>query len=382
MSEPADSVQERAAPQDEQVATERSISPVAGGLGAGQMGRIATMAALLLGCGVLFAATWKSDRPQADLASAEPARQVVPFEPAQPQPDTPPTLAAPGLNPPRLTSDSQDAGDMRPPPETPGRSAVVDRQARTALEASARAEQLQTIRAAPLLAYSQAGRPTLPADVTGTLARDLAPSSPSPLDELRRSSGPGRALARQIGDRNFLILAGTSIPCVLQTALDSATPGYVSCIIPSDVYSDNGAVVLLEKGSKVLGEYRTVMRQGQGRLFVLWTRAVTPLGVSIALASPAADALGRAGIEGALDTHFWERFGGALLLSIVDQGGLVAATGSNPGQVNRLPSDAAAVALESSISIPPTLRKRQGAEVSIFVAEDFDFSAVYALRNR
>lgn len=70
----------------------------------------------------------------------------------------------------------------------------------------------------------------------------------------------------------------------------------------------NSAVVLMEKGTRVLGEYRSGMRQGQHRLFVLWTRAVTPAGVAVGLASPAADPLGRAGFDGALDTHFWDRF--------------------------------------------------------------------------
>jgi type IV secretion system protein VirB10 len=38
------------------------------------------------------------------------------------------------------------------------------------------------------------------------------------------------------------------------------------------------------------------------------------------------------------------------------------------------------VALQNSVGIPPTLRKAQGAEVSIFVAQDLDFSGVYRLR--
>ena len=44
--------------------------------------------------------------------------------------------------------------------------------------------------------------------------------------------------------------------------------------------------------------------------------------------------------------------------------------------------DAAGIAVQNSINIPPSLRKAQGAEVSIFVAQDFDFPGVYGLRSR
>src|SRR3546814_7186939 len=67
-------------------------------------------------------------------------------------------------------------------------------------------------------------------------------------------------------NRNFLITAGTLIPCILQTAINSGQPGYTSCLIPRDVYSENGRVVLMEKGTRVLGEYRGGIQQGQNRL--------------------------------------------------------------------------------------------------------------------
>ena len=213
-----------------------------------------------------------------------------------------------------------------------------------------------------------------------------APSSPgaqTSLDQLRQVTPVGQSRADRLPDRNLLITAGTSLPCVLQTAMDSTTPGYVTCVLPRDAWSDNGAVVLMERGTRVLGEYRGGLQQGRRRLFVLWTRAVTPTGVAVALASPAADALGRSGFDGVVDTHFWDRFGGALLLSIVDDG-VYAAVGENDGGAStaRLPSDAASVALQGSVDIPPTLRKGQGAEVSIFVAQDLDFAGVYQLRPR
>jgi len=245
--------------------------------------------------------------------------------------------------------------------------------------------ELQAIRGAPLLVFG--GTPNAPS-AAEVVAQPLVPAlrpaaaAATELEQLRHGSAIGRAEARRLGDRSFLLLAGATLPCLLQTAMDTATPGYVSCLIPKDVYSDNGAVVLMEKGTKVLGEYRSGLRQGQKRLFVLWTRAVTPAGVAIDLASPASDALGRAGFDGDLDTFFWQRFGGALLLSIVDDAATAVAAHGNSGTINSVPSDAAGIALQNSINIPPVLRKPQGAEVAIFVAQDFDFSSVYSLKAK
>lgn len=211
-----------------------------------------------------------------------------------------------------------------------------------------------------------------------------APRTPTELENLRRGSTINTARAKVLGDRSYMILAGTQIPCVLQTAMDSSLPGYTTCIIPRDVFSDNGRVVLLEKGTKVLGEYRGGMQRGQRRLFVLWNRAVTPRGVAIDLASPASDSLGRAGFGGDLDSRFFERFGSAILLSLVDDGVYIAAQGDQRNFQNtvRVPSDVAGIALQNSINLPPILRKNQGEDVGIMVAQDFDFSDVYGVSAR
>lgn len=205
---------------------------------------------------------------------------------------------------------------------------------------------------------------------------------PTELDALRRGSAIGRVTARRLGDLDLMLLAGALVPCVLETALDSSAPGYASCLIARDVYSASGTVVLLEKGSRVQGEYRAGLRQGQRRLFVLWTRAVTPAGVAVELASPAVDPLGRAGFDGQVDTRFWDRFGGAVLLSMLDAGVAEAGRRGAERRWLREPSDAAALALEHSVDIPATLRKAQGEEVAILVAADLDFTAVYQLKAR
>ncbi|ARQ13866.1 type IV secretion system protein VirB10 (plasmid) [Rhizobium etli] len=191
--------------------------------------------------------------------------------------------------------------------------------------------------------------------------------------------------AGTLGNRDFIVAMGTSIPCVLETALSSDQPGFTSCVISRDVLSDNGRVVLMEKGTQIVGEYRGGIRRGQKRLFVLWSRAKTPKGVIITLASPATDALGRAGIDGFVDTHWWERFGSAMLLSIVGDATSYVSSRLQDSDVEARDTtgagqQAAAVAVEQSINIPPTLIKYQGELVSIFVARDLDFSSVYRLR--
>lgn len=359
-------------------AVERAISPIAGRLGSGRASKAVVLAALVAGCGVFVAATWGHDKPKADRAPVQPARQVVPFEPLN-GPKAP-TLAAPAADAPSL---GPVADGTQVPALQPGAASM------TSDPAAQRRAELTAIRSAPLLAYSRSGGPGAALEAVAPAVpalQTVAAEGQTELDQLRRGSTIGQARAARLPDRNFLIVAGAAIPCILQTAMDTATPGYVSCLIPRDVLSDNGAVVLMEKGTKVLGEYRSSLRQGQRRLFVLWTRAVTPAGVVISLASPAADPLGRAGFDGDLDTHFWDRFGGALLLSIVDDGAYALAgrdsVGSGGSATARLPSEAAGIALQNSINIPPSLRKPQGSEVSIFVAQDFDFSSVYGLKAR
>jgi type IV secretion system protein VirB10 len=185
--------------------------------------------------------------------------------------------------------------------------------------------------------------------------------------------------ATMVADRNLLLSAGTVIPCTLQTAINSTQAGFVSCVINHDVYSENGRIVLLDKGTKVLGQYSGGITQGQARLFVLWTRALTPRGVAIDLGSPAADSLGRAGLPGGVDTQFWARFGVGLVISVLEDasqiaGRAVANEGSNTTQV---PGQTGQTVLQQTMNIKPILKKNQGDTAAIFVAKDFDFRSVY-----
>jgi type IV secretion system protein VirB10 len=260
---------------------------------------------------------------------------------------------------------------------------------------------LDSARRAPVMAFSSGQKNTkerretdnpdtsnnsnfVPLD-NNMIAQNQQNSDEQRFDGLLRPTRLEGSRAGTLGNRDFIVAMGTSIPCVLETALASDQPGFASCVINRDVLSDNGRVVLMEKGTQVVGEYRGGLQRGQKRLFVLWNRAKTPKGVIVTLASPATDALGRAGVDGYVDTHWWERFGSALLLSIVGDATSYASSRLQDSNVDAqnttsASQQAAAIAVEQSINIPPTLNKHQGELVSIFVARDLDFSGIYRLR--
>lgn len=193
-------------------------------------------------------------------------------------------------------------------------------------------------------------------------------------------------------DPNLYVEENTTIPCSLQTRFVSDVAGRISCVISEDVYSANGNVKLIEKGTKAFGVYQSgTLRQGQGRLFVAWEQLRTPDFKRINLVdTAAAGELGEAGIDGWVDTHFWERFGGALMLSLVQDVVAVAADTAPSKDRNvdytensrTAMAEMAKVALENSINIPPTLYKNQGDIISILVGRDIDFSSLYTLKER
>ena len=249
----------------------------------------------------------------------------------------------------------------------------------------------------PIFAFSGGGTmvpaaaPALPSPAAltnGDLTNPLA-GPPSALGNMLRPTVLTGSKARLLPHPDMMVTMGTIIPCALQTAIDSQLAGFVKCVLPQDVRSTTGNVVLLDRGTIIVGEIGHGVVQGQDRVFVLWDRAETPDHAVIELSSPGTDELGRSGLPGQVNNHWWARFGSAILLSVI-QGGLqtgsalAAHAGSGGGTFfNSFQSNGSNMsdsALQASINIPPTLEKHQGANVAIFVAKDLDFSDVYALR--
>ncbi len=191
------------------------------------------------------------------------------------------------------------------------------------------------------------------------------------------------AQASQLQNLETLVTQGTVIDGILETAIQSDLPGMVRAIVSEDVYSFDNSTLVIPKGSKLVGRYRSVLTTGQSRVFVIWNRLIRNDGVSINIGSYGTDDLGRSGLAGVVDTHFFERFGSSVLLSLIDTGlqiGVNAVDDEDQATVAlETGSDfsrSAEIALENTIGIPPTVHVRQGSRIKVFVGKDLDFSQV------
>lgn len=217
--------------------------------------------------------------------------------------------------------------------------------------------------------------------LTGKSPEPETASTPKPFDAAR---------AYMLPDPTLMMIRGTVIPCTLQPAIDTTLSGKVSCIVAEDVRGADNAVSLIDAGSTCDGQQGGGVALGQRRVGIIWSRCVTTEHVLIDLKSDAADALGRPGIPGNVDNHFWDRFGAAIALSLIsDIGPYLAATRQGGGNGNTTiafpnvsgPQQVMSEVLKSTLDIPPTLRAPHAARVLIYLAGDLDFRDVYALER-
>ena len=194
---------------------------------------------------------------------------------------------------------------------------------------------------------------------------------------------PARAVAMR--DLDAVVPQGAVIPAVMETAINSDLPGLARAMVTRDIKSFDGSTVLIPRGSRVIGQYKSGVAMGASRVFVIWTRVIRPDGVSIQIASPAADPLGRGGLEGKVDRHFFSRFSGSILLSVLNAGVAAVSNTRSSSQIYiGSAAEAASVAgaaIKTDGGTAPTIQTPQGAPVTIFVARDLDFSGVRSMRK-
>jgi type IV secretion system protein VirB10 len=289
---------------------------------------------------------------------------VVPYQPAkvgEPAPPGPVKVAdvAPTPPPPAPASQPPAAPDFRIP-TPPGVAA-------------------KTIRPA-MLSY------VVHTDPPKSLATSVPAEPPQTGLTFKASDLAGLKASPAIDD-TYQLMPGL-LPCVLDTAIQSDLPGPLLCHLPGPVYSQKG-VLLMEAETQVIGRYESMKTNGGSRLMAVSTYAHTPNGVWVPLASnPLSDDLGRTGLDGAVDNHYLQRFGGAVILTLTEGAlGILQADISKGGNTYVSLNDGNGVGglaqqiLQSQINIAPTFTKHQGETIAIWLAEPIDFSDSYKIHQ-
>jgi type IV secretion system protein VirB10 len=189
----------------------------------------------------------------------------------------------------------------------------------------------------------------------------------------------------------YTLRAGTLIPGVLLTGINSDLPGDVLAQVSRDVYdSEQQQALLIPKGTRLLGTYDHPVAAGEVRLLVAWTRLILPDGRSLGLPGlELVDRQGQTGATGDVDTHWRRVFGNALLLSAIAAGmqlsqprqasvlappptGQVAA-----GALGQELSGVASELLRRGMDVPPTISIPQGQAFNVFLKGDLLFAGPY-----
>lgn len=183
--------------------------------------------------------------------------------------------------------------------------------------------------------------------------------------------------ASQLAFPERTLSQGSVIQAALQTAINSDLPGSVVAVVSEPVPAFSGDQILIPRGSRLFGQYRSGIELNQKRILILWTRVLTPDGTSIEIASVGGDQLGRSGLTGIVDTKFAERFGGAALISLIGAAPAVAANSADNETASEVLQgvsedleDAVGSVIAEQVSISPTIYIDQGASVTVLVDRD------------
>ena len=93
----------------------------------------------------------------------------------------------------------------------------------------------------------------------------------------------------------YEVKAGTIIPAVMLTAINSDLPGQITGQVRENVYdSDTGEHLLIPQGTRLVGFYDHHVVYGQQRVLITWKRLILPDGSSLSLTDgPARNRRGR-----------------------------------------------------------------------------------------
>lgn len=187
--------------------------------------------------------------------------------------------------------------------------------------------------------------------------------------------------------------AGTIIPGILITGINSDLPGQLTGRVTETVYdSIAGAHILIPQGSTLKGVYDSQIAYGQERILVVWQRVIFPNGKSIDLQGmPGVDMSGNAGLHDQVNNHYWKIAKSVVLVSVLSAGAQLSQPqydeddNNDDLTVNQQLAQSLGTNIASAgtqlfqkdINIQPTLNIRPGEPFNIMVAKDIVFDDVY-----
>lgn len=188
----------------------------------------------------------------------------------------------------------------------------------------------------------------------------------------------------------YQIMAGTLLPAMLVTGINSDLPGEILAQITRNVYDSQQRFLLIPRGTKVIGRYDDQIALGQSRVLIAWTRLILPDGRSLSLPGlPTQDLRGATGLRDKVDNHYGRLYGQATLLSIIGAGAQLSQpqqgsvfTPPSAGQVaaGALGQELSRVSMETirrNMDVRPTLQIRPGTPFYIFLERDLVFDGAY-----
>jgi type IV secretion system protein VirB10 len=242
--------------------------------------------------------------------------------------------------------------------------------------------RLDAVDATELTGPGEARKP--PEDgATGSISRAVAAGPVQP-------SGHAATRAYMLPDPALMMTRGKVIPCTVLPAIDTTLTGTVFCVTAVDATGADNKVSLMDRGTYCVGQQGGGIMHGQRRVGIIWQRCETPQHVMVPLSADAADSLGRSGIPGTVDDHFWDRFGAAIALSLITDVGPYLIATAQRGNGNTTiafptmpgPQEVMSEVLKSTVDIRPTITAPHASEVLIYLAGDIDFRDVYTLERK